>query len=541
MKNDAIENSAVQKSEFNGTNVTRLTTTVGLYIRVAVIMSSYLLFYAADLPDLANDWFNYYGPFSYCAVIPIMSLYFVWKERRTLAKIPVEPGLLGVVFVLGAGTVGLVGKAIGDSFTVRVSMVLTVGALIYLLLGRRFFKALRFPIAFLFLMIPWPYVLVKEVAYHLRIIDAVLAEVALRALGVLVYRDSYFLHLPNITLEVADLCSGISSVFALFALGSFYAYFLPLRAWQKLLVVGSTVPFAALINLLRIILTSALAYYIGPVALSYLVHELTGIITFFIALGLFIGLSELLQRRGRGAGRVVSLRVGIASEKETSPSVGIVPPATGGYRSGLAFSAACAALLLGVFLSVRVEGSQPISLSRDLTELPMQIGDYQSVKGGWSQPYQDSNAEQELSRYYVNGTREAFEVYVGYRSHQRGEKRLRSPKLTMVRHWNFVSLDPAQIPIAHAAAIDGVWMAVQKDNAKQLVLYWYQDGGETFAGEVAYRFHQAKRMMLDKRTDGAVVRIATPIADGEDIERVQERLARFSSQLYPELTRVLPR
>jgi EpsI family protein len=510
------------------------------YLRIALILAGYFLFYGSALPELVYDWFNYYGPFSYCAVIPLMSLYVVWRERHTLAKIPAQPALLGFVFVMCAVAIGVIGKAVGDSFAIRVSMVLTTAGLVYLILGKELFKALLFPIGFLFLMIPWPYVLVKEVAYRLRIIDAVLAEGALRALGVIVYRDSYFLHLPNITLEVADLCSGISSVFALFALGSYYAYFLPLRPWMKLLVVASTVPFAALINLLRIILTSVLAYYVGPVALNYLVHELTGIITFFIALALFIGLGEFLQRRVLRGERPVSSEQ-VADVNGVSESVSFSGRAkVSGSRSWLAFSAGCFMLFLGVYLSFRLDAVHPLPLARELKSVPDQVGEYSTGKGIGSEAYRDANAEQELSRYYAKGASETFEVYVGYRSYQRGDKRLSSPKLIMVPHWNFVSLDPAQISIVGAGPIDGVWMTLQKDTAKQLVLYWYQDRGETFAGEVAYRFHQAKKMILDSRTEGAIVRIATPLLDGENAQQARERISRFVPSFYPNLAKILP-
>lgn len=541
MKNDALQTAVDPKSRGIGAGLAGMKASAGAYLGVAALAASYLWFYAADLPELANDWFNYYGPFSYCAAIPLMALYVVWKKRGELAKIPVEPAALGAVFLLGAVAVGLIGKAVGDSFTVRVSMVLSAAASVYLLLGRRLFRALLFPVSFLFLMIPWPYVLVKEVAYQLRIIDAVLAEVALRALGVLVYRDSYFLHLPNITLEVADLCSGISSVFALFALGCYYAYFLPLRTSMKLLVVSSTVPFAVFINLVRIILTSALTYYVGPIALNYLVHELTGIITFFIALGLFIALSELLLRRAGKFKPTNAPAVDDRTETESVHAEEIGRSVTAGHRSLAAFSAACVVLLAGVFLSGRLEGSRPMALSGDLEALPLQIGSYRRVESGWGEPYQDSNAEMVLSSYYSNGPREAFEVFIGYRSYQQGDKRLRSPKLTMVGSWNFIAVNSARIAAAPADAIHGTWMTLQNASARQLVLYWYQDGRETIGSEVAYRIHQAKRRILHRRTDGAVIRIATPIADGEDMEQARERLGKFAAQLYSELVKVLPR
>lgn len=536
MKNDMTKAAIAQAEEAGKAAGATSTSQRSWLLGMAVVLAGYVLLYAAALPELVYDWFNYYGPFSYCAVIPLMSLYVVWRQRASLRRIPVEPALIGGFVVVAATTIVLVGKAMGDSFVIRVSMVLAIAGLVLLLFGKNFFKALLFPLCFLFLMIPWPYVLVKEVAYHLRIINAVLAEGVLRLLGVIVYRDSYFLHLPNITLEVADLCSGISSVFALFALGSYYAYFLPLRNRMKFLVVSSTVPFAALINLLRIILTSLLAYYVGPGALHYVIHELTGIITFFIALILFIALAEVLQRRMPTSVRALSPERDNAPEANEAAMVLFKPD----RRSWAALLMGCFVLFFGVYMSSRLEAANATALAANLATVPEQIGGYRSSHTGWGEPYHDSNAEQELSRYYATAGRDPVELYVGYRSYQHDEKRLSSPKLIMLPHWNFVALENARLPLPSGGAINGIWMLVQKNAQKQVVLYWYQDGAETFASEVGNRFRLAKKVIIHKRTEGTVVRIATPLGAAENLSQAKERIAALSRSLYPELVKILP-
>ena len=261
----------------------------------ALLICFVLIFGSAIVP-LYNDW-RTFDTFSHGLLIPFIAGYMIWQKRQQLAGAFVAPTLWALVLLLPAVMLGLVGKIIGDAFSERVGLVLCLSGIVWLLLGWQWFKRLSFPLAYLFLMIPLPYAAVKEVAYHLRILNAALAAPALRVLGIPVYRDAYYLHLPDITLEVADLCSGISSVFALFALGAAYIYFTPLRPKWKLAALLSTVPFAAFINLLRIILTAALAYYVSPAVLGMLIHELTGTITFFIALLLFIALCEFFQRR----------------------------------------------------------------------------------------------------------------------------------------------------------------------------------------------------------------------------------------------------
>jgi exosortase len=109
-------------------------------------------------------------------------------------------------------------------------------------------------------MILWPYTFLKPLIDHLRLSDAAISAFALNAIGISVTREAYFLYLPNIRLEVADVCSGAASVFALIAVAGIYAYFSSVRPGLQLLLIISAVPFAILANLVRIIVTAILAF-----------------------------------------------------------------------------------------------------------------------------------------------------------------------------------------------------------------------------------------------------------------------------------------
>ena len=518
------------------------TDTKNLWLYAAagtLLVASYSLFYGSTLVGLAEEWLSYIS-FSYCAAIPLMSLYVVWTRRQVLAKVPVVPSFFGFAVLGGALLIALLGKAVGESFAVQISLVIALAGLVQLILGTRFLKVILFPIVYLTLMVPLPYTIVKEVAYYLRMFNAVVAADVLQMMGIPVYRDAYFLHLPQITLEVADLCSGISSVFALFALGVYYAYFLPVRTSLKLVAIASTIPFAALVNLLRIILTSALAYYVGPVALGYLVHELTGTVTFFIALGLFIGLGEFLQ------GWVVPADRGVVSRKKDPVNLTSgVPPDWKVVGSGssrcrwLAIFLGCAALLLGSYLSVRLEAGRPVALFGGLEQVPERVGDY-TLRGETASPrYHDPNADREIARSYSD-SHSSIDLFAGYRSYQSASNRLASPKLNLVPGWNIVSLEPATLRVSATEAVNGIWMILHDARSKQLVFYWYQTGSSTFGGEIGYRLFQIKRVLFENRSDAAVISISTSIGEAEEIDRAKVRIMAFVADLYPSLKTILP-
>jgi EpsI family protein len=505
------------------------------WLQAGLLSVVFLLLFAPALPSLYNDWFEF-KQFSHGLLVPFISAYLVWQRKGELRTTPIRSSSWGLMVVLPALLLALMGKAIGDAFSERIGMVLCLNGLVWLLFGWQFYKRVSFAFVYLFLMIPLPYLVVKEVAYQLRIVDAVAAAPVLRLLGVPVYRESYYLHLPEVTLEVADLCSGISSLFSLFALGGAYVYFTPMRARLKLLAVLSTFPFAVVINLLRIILTAALSYYVSLSVLNMMIHELTGTITFFIALTLFIVLCEYLQRRfstvligpsqaplaKSNAQNIPARELTMAAEKSWLPSI-----------------LATVVLLAAVYLANNLSSQRQMRLSMELASVAPKAAGYQSTDSLESGFYKDPNAEIQLSRTY-SSTREApVEVYVGFRGRQQGEKQLQSPKLQIPYGWNYVWIEPAELPGA-SASLSANWMLMQNNNIRYLVLYWYQVGESTFSGELKKRLALVRNTIFRRRSDAAVVRLATPLPNLDKLDDAKTRLAGFAAELYPSLLRVLP-
>ena len=72
------------------------------------------------------------------------------------------------------------------------------------------------------------------------------------------------------------------------------------------------------------------------------------------------------------------------------------------------------------------------------------------------------------------------------------------------------------------------------------MLYWYQIGDRTFGGEVEKRIELIRHSLLRGRSDSAIIRLATPVAESEKLEQAQRRLASLAAQLYPRLNQILP-
>lgn len=488
----------------------------------------YLGLYGLDLPGLVRDWYEH-SAFSYAFLVPLFTALLVWSKRAVLGTIPIQPSAWGLLFLTPAVAMEVAGRALGNDFTVRVSMILMLAALVMLLLGKEQFKVLRYPLAYLLLMIPWPYTFLKPFIDGLRLLNAIVSGVALSAMGIPVSREAYFLHLPNIILEVADECSGVHSAFALVAVAGVYACFLPVRRAKKLGLIAGAAPIALVANLVRIIVTAALAYRFGPVVFQTTLHLFSGVFAFLLGLALLIALGETLQRWHPPVSEPQLITAQSGQRVFTQAR-------TANGWPGFLFAAGLFSLAFILGGSLEVRGG--VAREAQLQNLPARLGPYKPWRLTWTNPYQDDKAVNSISRIYEGADGAPIELFIGYRGRQPGKDHLRSPRMVFPRNWNYVWDEPAPLPLP-GAAISGKWMLIANGTNMQLVYYWYEMQGRSFSSEWRYRLAVA-RSALTGRNDGAVIRIATVFSQNESLELAKERLRKFTEVLHPELRAILP-
>jgi EpsI family protein len=82
---------------------------------------------------------------------------------------------------------------------------------------------------------------------------------------------------------------------------------------------------------------------------------------------------------------------------------------------------------------------------------------------------------------------------------------------------------------------------IAKGDSRQLVLYWYWAHDRGVASEYWAKFYLVADSMRMNRSDGALVRITTPMYSGETAEAAQQRLLPFASDVAPLLDNYIPR
>ena len=123
-------------------------------------------------------------------------------------------------------------------------------------------------------------------------------------LGVPATREGFVFHLPGLSIEVAESCSGIRSSIALMITSVIAGKLFLRRGWTRSLVAISIVPIAILKNAIRITTLSILGVYVDEKIFLGDLHRKGGVVFFCISLVLLwaviIPLRKLEVSRGLG-------------------------------------------------------------------------------------------------------------------------------------------------------------------------------------------------------------------------------------------------
>ncbi len=249
--------------------------------------------------------------YSHIALIPLVTLYLLYLNRKSIALS--EEGSWGraIPFLAGAGLLYLAGRVQVFPWNQNdQAALLTLAGILFFtggFIAQFGWEALRknaFPFLFLVFMIPIPESVLHKIIYALQVWSTEVSEVLFALSGVPYNREGFVFQLPRITIEVAEVCSGIRSSLALFITSILAGHFFLDRFWKKTALAIFVFPVTVLKNGIRIVTLSLLGAYVDERILtdSWLHHS--GGFVFFLPSLAFLGLALwALRRAGRRSQR----------------------------------------------------------------------------------------------------------------------------------------------------------------------------------------------------------------------------------------------
>ena len=505
---------------------------VAIKILLALVFVVCLFTYAPALEFLVARWLTE-PEYGHGFLLVGCGLYIFWQQRGALVGV-CRGGYRysSVLPLLVALTLYWVGTLAALQLALQLSFVAMLFSIAIAWLGVGGLRPLLFPLLLLGLSIPLPYFLEAQLTAKLQLVSSQLAVTLIEAVGMPVFLHGNVIDLGAIQLEVVEACSGLRYLYPLISLGVLVGYFYTAPWWRRVLIVLSTIPLTLVMNSARIAVTAWLVDRYGAGAAEGFFHDFEGLFFFLVcmcALMLEIALLEAVFAK-RTLWQALDFE-GVPSMPKSSrcEQFSIKPGALVGVLAAL--------IVMGCWVAYENhrERHRPVS---SIAYFPLQWG-------AWHGQIVDI-ADYKLRRLQVDSYLLAnfyrpqdqvpVNVYVAFYGHQSAGVSPHSPKVCMPGGgWGITRFNVVEGPLHPVNEV-----VIEQQGEKQLVRYWFVERGEPMVNEYRRKWHLLKDAMLTGRTDGALVRITTPVLPTEQMADARARLQDLELRVAEPILDYLP-
>jgi EpsI family protein len=146
-----------------------------------------------------------------------------------------------------------------------------------------------------------------------------------------------------------------------------------------------------------------------------------------------------------------------------------------------------------------------------------------------------------LRVYQDNSKSNYIDLFVAYFRSQRAGDTIHSPKNCLPgAGWVQVESTRVTLDVPGHQPFPATRYLIAKGDSKQVVLYWYWAHNRGIASEYWAKFYLVADSMRMNRSDGSLIRVTTPLYEGESVESAQERLLPFVNAVVPQLQNYIP-
>lgn len=212
----------------------------------AVLAAVLLLTQWQAASSMAQLWWRS-DTFAHGMLVPLISLWLVWRQRFALGSIAPKPCWLGLPVLLAALAVGHAGWLAEVNVLQHFGVVLTLQAVTLMLLGWPVARQIGFALLFLLFAPPFGEFMTEP----MMVWTADFVVQALQFTGVPVYREGLHFVIPSGQWSVVEACSGVRYLMASFMVGTLFAHLNYTRWSRRLGFMAFSIAVPILANWLR--------------------------------------------------------------------------------------------------------------------------------------------------------------------------------------------------------------------------------------------------------------------------------------------------
>lgn len=481
--------------------------------------------------------------YSHGPLIPVLSgLLFL----RQIKEIPVDvtsarnrwPGVILIAFSILFGGLGILAN-IDD--IVAYAMILWVGGVLLVSWGWTTGKHFWPGVLHLVYMLPLPGVIYFKVTTSLQFISSELGVWFLRLVDVPVFLDGNIIDLGVLKLHVAEACSGLRYMFPIMSFSYIFATLYRGPVWHKLVLLLAAVPIAIVMNSIRIAVAGIIVQYYGSSWLDGFTHFFEGWVIFLACIVILFGVAWLmvfLRRDKVSLTEALDLEVsGLGTQMMRVRHV----------------QASSAMVLSSVICLMAVVGLQAlpdrggIVPERDSFALfPRTIGDWrqQGPRQLLSPGIENVLSADDYHQVTLakEGVAQPVSLFMAW-YYDQSENGVHSPEVCLPGGgWEIAWLERSDMTEVmqseHPFKINRA--IIQKGETRMMVYYWFQQRQRKIAWDFTAKYWLMIDGIMTGRTDGALVRLTTPLQQNETEEAADARLMEVLQGLQDPLPRFIP-
>jgi exosortase len=262
-----------------------------------VTAALFAVMFARPARLLVRDWWVNPEAGHGLLLAPI-AIYFAWKTGIISKARPSR--VLGITILFLAIGFRWVSDLAAELFIMRGSMLMAAAGIVVWYYGLRQLVAWWLPFTLLALSVPLPELLLSQLANPLQFIASNIGAKLLAWREIPVLLTGNVIRIPGHELFVAEACSGLRSLTALVSLGVLLGAIALRHPVSRLLLLGSAIPVAIMLNGVRVFLTGFLVYFVDPKLGEGFMHLTEGWLIFLVAfliLGGFTAAIGAAERR----------------------------------------------------------------------------------------------------------------------------------------------------------------------------------------------------------------------------------------------------
>jgi exosortase D (VPLPA-CTERM-specific) len=472
--------------------------------------------------------------YSHGFMIPFVVIYLIYQKRFTLSQIKFNSNWIGTLIVFLAILVFIVGKISALWTLAQYSLFFIIIGMLLSFMGWQALRIIIVPLLLLLLSIPLPYFIDVLLSGKFQLLSSKLGVDIIRYCEIPVFLEGNVIDLGIYKLQVIEACSGLNYLYPLMSIGIILAYMYDDKTWKKYVIFLSTIPITILMNSFRIAVIALLVNNYGIAMAEGALHDFEGWMVYMVCLGILLIEIKLLSKRDlsevllfhNNDGNIKNVTFQTTEKNNSWPTI-----------------VASAIIVISVlFVSTISHDDEVIPPRKSFDLFPTALSD----KWKGSREYFKNN-EQSVLRvtdyllmdYVVDG--KPINLYIGYHESQRSGTSPHSPRACIPGSgWEIASIDRVPIPEKDGSQFYANKLIIQKGETKQLVYYWFQQRGRKIDNEFVLKWYLFKDAISLNRTDGALVRLTTPVESNEKITDAEKRLQAFAQVINPILPNYIP-